>query len=1783
MSKTKEALRRSMSAYKGSVTKQMHNCQTLQADSNTSHAEFQASLSTLQRRFNSYEESYHRYLEAVIESESEGSALEKAVTDAFEVFEDDFQIALRQFHVKLRQLSTTSQQPSPVTVYQSNPVTQFEKLKLPKFNGDLMEWPNFWSRFNKLVVQNQQFSDTERSMFLEQCLVSPAIDVVKGLLGANADFNQIIQLLKDRYADEELLKETLVLRFVDMVPALYNIQSLTDFRSQYHNIMGALSPKLNDERGGDHFLIPLLLRKLPTQIRDQLTVSHKKNHFTVDEILTGLDSAIKTLSIVPNLNSQTPRKQNTQSVRTKDPIPNHGTVITTKTNLPKTSKLKSGRAVVSQGVTKKAFVCLYCGEAHNSTNCPSHATLQVRKDRLGQLNRCKRCVSLKHKTDDCTTQLTTCKVCQTDTHHTALCCKGQNNPSELASEPASADRKTSGAVTAQPEKIEHRSVALPTATMRFINQNKERFVSKVFFDQGSQCTIMSTKLARNLKLELKEKTKLAVSGVLTDQDYTEYPIARVTVQLGRRTKTIFAVVMDRAVATIRVPGLQETAHKLIQAGVHLADDDITSDTIQAVGLTIGSDYYGDFVSDLTVKYGINLCKTPGGYMIYGPMHPIKSHSFQHVGLHRLTTNLAPLDRIDGDQEGTAIHKLWDLDAVGINPDKPLPEDNLTYDQYLQTVTYGEGQYWVRLPWRHDARDLPTNYNMAYGQVKHLRENLLKRGDLQIYDDLIRSQEECGFIEKVDSSSPQVNTHYLPHHAVAKDSATTPLRIVFNCSAKSGHGPSLNDCLMAGPNITNNLVDVLLKFRTCKYAFSADISKAFLRIGLQACDRDFTRFLWFENPFDPKSSIVVYRFKSVLFGATSSPFLLQATLDYHLNNSTCDMANFIRESFYVDNLQGTHENEEFLDRLYTASNEEMAKANMPLRQWVSNSDQLNKKFLQDFLDYEVPSVTNILGLTWNPGEDTLSIKAGCWNDSPNLTKRELLSRVSSTFDPLGLISPLTIRGKMLVKAAWKLKLGWDDPLPEEFSADWTGLVCDLVQVNSLKFPRTVVCQDINYQLHIFCDASVHAFGAVAYAVIEGSSQLITSKARVTPVKTRTLPELELTAIQIGVKLANYIARTLTKINFNQIHVWSDNEAALQWIRNDHCTKPYVKNRVAEIRESSGNYIFYHVGTKDNPADLISRGTTLKDLTNNSLWFNGPSWLITQDEWPEQKPHVIVQAVLLTPEEPLFDVTRFHKLRKLLRVAQIVFNYCKIKVPQFTLPSVMEYLILEDQRLHFVNERKLLMNQPLPDDVKPALVNSLGLFIDPDSGLLRCRGRVQNTNASIALEPILLPRKSHLTKLIVEYYHAKSHHGGMGETLATLRERYWIPKGRQVVKNIISHCYVCKFLFGRPFKYPGPPVLPNYRVSHSKPFNTVGVDYSGPIMLYNDTGEADKYYVCLFTCTTSRAVHLELAPDMTAQTFLQLLRRFIARYSCPRTIISDNGTNLRATASLIEKIFTDPEVRDFLQEHATDWKFIPPRSPWQGGFYERLIGITKTSLKKALFRKRVSEEELRTILCEIEQRINNRPLTYIADDVDSPTPLTPSHLIYGRRLEMFPALTDLNDDDPDYLDHNALFDRYCQVNTIIRKWEEVWGKEYIASLREKFYGAQPPRQKTAPAIGEIVLVIGEGPRLNWPLGRIMDLLPDSTGTVRLVSVMVRGRVVLKTLEKIIPLEVGPSEADDPTETNRIVNHEPDSVSMEENSPDTEIVEESVDAPVRRPFRRAAQQAEKMRRDLISQDLL
>ena len=449
--------------------------------------------------------------------------------------------------------------------------------------------------------------------------------------------------------------------------------------------------------------------------------------------------------------------------------------------------------------------------------------------------------------------------------------------------------------------VESCSIALPTATVK-LRSSKALHTERVFFDQGSQCTIISSCLVKKMVLKPVQHKRVAVSGLLQDSEAIEYPIVQFTLTLGNCKCQVSAIVLERAVAPINVPGLSATYKKLKRKGVRLADHNIIQDLITDIGLTVRADYYADYVHGIVKKYGICLCKTSRGHMIFGPLQQKELLAASTESYTTVTVNFVVSVPIE--DEFTYVSKLWELDVIGINPKAKKPEDKFAYETYLNSVVYDNHQYWARLPWKPDHDSLPTNYRMAAGQLQALLHSLESKGDLDTYHEVIQSQLQADFIERVTDAQPvDGETHYLPHHAVKKNSLTTPLCMVFNCSAKTDKAPSLNDCLMTGPSFTAKLGDALLKFRTHKYAYTADISKAFLRIGLQSCDHDFTRFLWFRNLHDPKSTIVTYRFKSVLSGATSSPFLLQATLESPLKNSTSPYGERLRNKLYVDNLKG----------------------------------------------------------------------------------------------------------------------------------------------------------------------------------------------------------------------------------------------------------------------------------------------------------------------------------------------------------------------------------------------------------------------------------------------------------------------------------------------------------------------------------------------------------------------------------------------------------------------------------------------------------------------------------------------------------------------------------------------------------------------------------------------------------------------------------------------------------------------------------------------------------------
>ena len=398
---------------------------------------------------------------------------------------------------------------------------------------------------------------------------------------------------------------------------------------------------------------------------------------------------------------------------------------------------------------------------------------------------------------------------------------------------------------------------------------------------------------------------------------------------------------------------------------------------------------------------------------------------------------------------------------------------------------------------------------------------------------------------------------MPHHAVFKKSATTPLRIAFNASSKPNEGKSLNDCLLTGPSLTTKLHEILLQFRQGTSAATADISKAFHRIIVDEEDRKFLKFLWISLD---SQELATFQFRVVLFGATCSSYLLQETLQTHLSENA--EGNAFEEKLYVDNYMNTYDHQSELVSHKILLDNVMNQASMPLQEWVSNNEYFN------FMYQLTVSITqNVLGLAWNSHKDHMHIVVGeklIHEDSWKFTKRKILSLVSSVFDPIWWVSLLTVCGKIFLQALWKEKMGWDQTLNDAQIKVIHDILIDFQRVDEFSFPRHIIHD--NSELHIFVDASSRAYGSAAYIVNTTNQRmnLLISKARVAPCMEDhlTIPKLELTASLVGARLIRYL---IHHFKFNHVYLWSDSKVTISWITSDREVKDiYVTNRVDEVK-------------------------------------------------------------------------------------------------------------------------------------------------------------------------------------------------------------------------------------------------------------------------------------------------------------------------------------------------------------------------------------------------------------------------------------------------------------------------------------------------------------------------------------------------------------------------------------------------------------------------------------------
>ena len=348
--------------------------------------------------------------------------------------------------------------------------------------------------------------------------------------------------------------------------------------------------------------------------------------------------------------------------------------------------------------------------------------------------------------------------------------------------------------------------------------------------------------------------------------------------------------------------------------------------------------------------------------------------------------------------------------------------------------------------------------------------------------------------------------------------------------------------------------------------------------------------------------------------------------------------------------------------------------------------------------------------------------------------------------------------------------------------------------------------------------------------------------------------------------------------------------------------------------------------------------------------------------------------------------------------------KVRSPELTVQDLSEAgkLWILDSQSSMVQDKNF-----------PTWKVQFGLFKD-DRQIWRCGGRLQNAKPPFStVHPILLDRAHHLAKLIVTSAHSRVQHNGVKETLSEIRGKFWILKGRSLGKKLVGRCVTCRHFEGLPFSAPPAPPLPGFTVNEAPPFTHTAVDFAGPLYVRRTNhSEGEKVWICLFTCCVTRALHLELVNELSTPAFIRCLKKFTARRGLPRRIVSDNAKTFKAAAKAIEAMLNHPDLKGHLLNLKVEWNFNLEKAPWWGGLFERVVKSTKRCLRKMIGQARLSFDEMHTAVLEVESILNSRPLTYTTSE-DIEEPLTPSHLLVGRRLLSLPDdFTYFQDDDPDF---------------------------------------------------------------------------------------------------------------------------------------------------------------------------
>lgn len=1677
----------------------------------------------------------HENIISSVKSWSEFESSDYVTTGLYESAEDSYincKTEILRYKPKVAPLSK-SQGTGSSSGSTSN--IKLPKITIPTFSGSYEEWITFRDMFVSLIHSNATLDDVQRLHYLKGYLTGEAEQLIRQLPITAANYIECWSQLEARYNNINYLSNCILKRLINQkIATKESSVQLKELIDTTTDCLHALNNIGIDVKSWDIIVIYIVSNKLDAETRKQWELKvadgNARELPKFAQFREFLENRFRALEFIE------PEPKSRPSTLT-------------------------GKYKVHKVLHVANVVCEFCTEDHRVYSCKDFLKEDVNKRREFVINKrlCFNCMGSNHSARFCPSK-SSCRVCH-GKHHSILHPNGSGDGrsyqvntgksvSGVVSVGSSAGMSAapSGSVEVAPvvtcfgQVSVKKQVFLATAVVWAESQRGQRHYIRALLDQGSQASFVSEATVQYLGIK-----KHPVKGIISGLEGNSTTVSKYMVELKIQSRIDNNVVIKVQAYVLKsittsLPNYKVEELDWLDQDLRLADPQYH--TPNKIDVLLGADIYGQVIQEGIRKGpdGYPLAQaTSLGWILSGTCKGVPASSAKVVAMHVCV------------EDNEMLKKFWEMEAEPKSSKKMMSEEETRCENFYEKTTRrdSEGRYVVRLPFKTERPDCVDGDSrmIAAKRLNGLLMRLNKSEELkEKYKTVIEEYLRLGFMEKVpENERKNTGAVYLPHHAVVRDDKdTTKVRVVYDASCKYKNGVSLNDTLMVGPTLQPELRHLLMRWRQHPICLAADVVKMYCQVRVSEKDTDFQRLLWKDNA---NAEAEDYRLLRVTFGTAAAPYLAVKSLQQTAHDEGVKYptaAERVINDYYMDDLLTGCQSVKEGIIIYQEMNDLLKRGGFELQKWMSNSNELlqaitetTESKVEDREEFKLKTdeVVKLLGLTWNRRTDEFRYSVTQSPEPGPVTKRKVISHIARLYDPLGWVAPCVIVAKIIIQKLWISGIDWDSEVTGKVLEEWDtyreGLSA-LMQINIPRWLGTNI-DDSVVELHGFCDASKVAYAAAVYLRridVAGNVHvsLVTAKTKVAPIKQVSIPRLELCGAVLVTRLLVEVSEIL-KVEKSHIRAWTDSTVVLAWI-NSHPSRwqTFVANRVSEILTTLDSNQWSHVKTSLNPVDCASRGITPTELLNNTMWFCGPDFLRcsevkyskpknSETQLEEIKVHVAVT------DRSIWN--RYSSLTKLVRVVAYCRRFLDLKKPasernrheyltSLELTQSLEICVKKCQGEHFEEELKLMREDGKWCKLKGSL-KSLTPFID-DKGLLRVGGRLDKSSIGEDVKhPILLPKKSPLTDLIIADAHSKTLHGGIQLMLAYLCRKFFILGAKATVKTFVRKCVTC-LRHNATTQNPLMGQLPAARTTPSRAFKTSGVDYAGPIYIRTSKGRghhAYKGYICLFVCMVTRSVHIEAVSDLTSQGFMSAFKRFVARRGQCTDLWSDNGTNFVGASRELQTLFASEksgllsEIVETLANNGTTWHFIPPHSPNFGGLWEAGIKSVKFHLKRVIGDTTLTYEELSTVLVQIEACLNSRPLARLDTESEAIGALTPGHFLVGEPLITAP-------------DHN-----FESANTTsLRRWQltqkmlqnfwKRWSQEYLTKFLHRYKWAY---QTPEPEIGDIVLVKEDNvPPCRWLLGRVVAKHTGKDNVTRVVSLRTKNNHTIKRLTSklcILPL--------------------------------------------------------------------